>query len=456
MPVFEMRSPMLPCAETVFNYHARPGAFQRLTPPWQRIRLIRASGGIRDGDVLEFQICKGPLRLTWHAVHQDFREAHGFSDKQTRGPFKHWLHEHRFLPSGNGTMLLDRVHYELPLAPLLSGPSAPMMNRVLRKLFRFRHQRTRADLELQAPFAQHPGKTLVFFGAMSPLTRDMAAFLSTCGHRVFQQEDNPSEGNGNRFHLLPYLGRGRHYPLEEADVLIHTNRSFPDEAGSAPNGCDYLEYLVRALETGSNRPPLLLHLHRRFQGPDYTDNPGLDFRKDRLRNHNRKRREALLDRLADLSGHEAHLHLGHLIGPPMSHLVRLLLELETYLFLQRDARSPYFHWISRQDAIGAFHHLIHQVKPPTHLALVAPQPASRAQLQRLLLARNFLGYSFNRLLKVFPWAFPGQTPDRDPDLDAMPRLSMLDYPFLTPDLSTALAHEYGEVVNSWPGAFEES
>ena len=38
MPIFEWRSVMPASADEVFAYHARPGAFRRLAPPWQKLR----------------------------------------------------------------------------------------------------------------------------------------------------------------------------------------------------------------------------------------------------------------------------------------------------------------------------------------------------------------------------------------------------------------------------------
>ena len=36
-------------AEAVFDWHEAPGAFERLTPSWERVRVLSHEGGIRDG-----------------------------------------------------------------------------------------------------------------------------------------------------------------------------------------------------------------------------------------------------------------------------------------------------------------------------------------------------------------------------------------------------------------------
>ena len=44
MPIFIRRSRIPAPAEAVFDWHARPGAFERLTPPWQPVEIVERSG----------------------------------------------------------------------------------------------------------------------------------------------------------------------------------------------------------------------------------------------------------------------------------------------------------------------------------------------------------------------------------------------------------------------------
>jgi len=47
--VFVQRSGLAASAAEVFQWHARPGAFERLTPPWEHVRIVEKHGGIEDG-----------------------------------------------------------------------------------------------------------------------------------------------------------------------------------------------------------------------------------------------------------------------------------------------------------------------------------------------------------------------------------------------------------------------
>lgn len=69
-------------AEAVFDWHAAPGAFERLTPPWERVRVLRHEGGIRNGARVSLLVGPGPLSLRWELEHRDYRHGRSFTDVQ--------------------------------------------------------------------------------------------------------------------------------------------------------------------------------------------------------------------------------------------------------------------------------------------------------------------------------------------------------------------------------------
>ena len=67
MPTFVKRSRMDAPAEEVFRWHARPGAFERLTPPWEKVEVLARSGGLEAGARVTLRTSAGAairLRLT--------------------------------------------------------------------------------------------------------------------------------------------------------------------------------------------------------------------------------------------------------------------------------------------------------------------------------------------------------------------------------------------------------
>jgi hypothetical protein len=133
-------------AERLFAWHAEPGALERLTPPWERARVVRRTGTIRDiGSRVEMRVRIGPLWRTWISEHTACEEGRMFRDVQIKGPFARWEHTHRFEPDGPSACYLeDRVEYALPLGALGKLFAGGFVRRKLDRLFAYRHDFTAA------------------------------------------------------------------------------------------------------------------------------------------------------------------------------------------------------------------------------------------------------------------------------------------------------------------------
>jgi ligand-binding SRPBCC domain-containing protein len=130
-------------AETVFGWHAEPGALERLTPPWEKIEIIERARGIRAGDSGAMWVYTGPFRMRWSFEHRDYIEGRQFRDVQTAGPFRRWEHTHLFTPEGpEACRLEDRIAYELPFGALGNFFGGWLVRRKLARVFAYRHRVT--------------------------------------------------------------------------------------------------------------------------------------------------------------------------------------------------------------------------------------------------------------------------------------------------------------------------
>ncbi len=222
MPVFEKTSAMPVSAAELFAWHARPGAFQRLRPPWERIRVLEQTGGIRDGGRLAMEIDKGPLRLRWVAQHVDYQEGVRFCDEQVEGPFARWRHEHRVEPDGEQRSILrDRVQWELPL-----GKAGEMMGKgatqtMLERMFHHRHERTRRDLERHQAFADRPRLTIAVTGASGMIGSELTAFLEGGGHQVRRVTRRRPEAGSSQPYWNPEAGEVAAEGFRGVDAVVH-------------------------------------------------------------------------------------------------------------------------------------------------------------------------------------------------------------------------------------------
>ena len=143
MGKFVQRSEIAASAQAVFDWHEAPGAFERLTPPWEHVRVLRHEGGIRDGARVSLLVGPMPFALRWDLTHVDYKLGESFTDTQTKGPFKQWTHVHQMIPIGPDRCALeDRIDYVLPGGWLGRMIGEPIMKRKLKKLFAYRHEVT--------------------------------------------------------------------------------------------------------------------------------------------------------------------------------------------------------------------------------------------------------------------------------------------------------------------------
>ena len=56
MPIL-VRSSIMPApVHSLAAWHFRPGALERLVPPWENARVLQASGGIADGSTVTLRL----------------------------------------------------------------------------------------------------------------------------------------------------------------------------------------------------------------------------------------------------------------------------------------------------------------------------------------------------------------------------------------------------------------
>lgn len=222
MPVFRHSSSLSHSLERVFSWHEMPGALQRLTPPWEDVRVARASGGIRDGAKVDLVMKKGPLELAWEIEHVDFEENRQFVDVQRKGPFERWVHTHRFEsdPAG-GTRMEDVVEWEPPLGAAGEFFAGSMVERDLSRGFAFRHRRLAHDLDLHALFSDRPRLRVAITGAGGLIGRALSALLTSGGHEVVPMVRSRSRAVDGAVFWDPIGGQVDTAGLAGVDAVVH-------------------------------------------------------------------------------------------------------------------------------------------------------------------------------------------------------------------------------------------
>jgi ligand-binding SRPBCC domain-containing protein len=139
----------------VWGFFADPANLEELTPDFLRFRMItphpvRLVAGAR----IDYRLSLFGIPFAWRTRIEDVVPGDCFVDVQLAGPYRRWRHTHRFDDAPGGTLVGDRVEYELPLGPLGSLAHALFVARTLDAIFEFRRQRV--EVLLAAPALSGP------------------------------------------------------------------------------------------------------------------------------------------------------------------------------------------------------------------------------------------------------------------------------------------------------------
>jgi len=129
-----------PLAE-VFPFFADASNLEAITPEFLNFQILTPRPiPLRPGSLIDYQIKLFGLPLKWRTRIEEFDPPKRFVDVQLRGPYKLWHHTHEFLETGGGTLMTDRVRYQLAFGPLGSLAHILWVRRTLARIFDHRRQ----------------------------------------------------------------------------------------------------------------------------------------------------------------------------------------------------------------------------------------------------------------------------------------------------------------------------
>lgn len=178
--------------QTLFDYHTRPGAIDRLIPPWESVQMLQRGNSLSVGTQVSIRNKVGPLFLQWNAEHTVFEPPTRFQDIQRSGPFSKWIHDHLFEEiDPYHAKLTDRVDYRSKLPQPLDWLASGLIHSKIESMFRYRHQTTAQDLSLQKLLHtmrsdQSSCATIAVTGSNGMIGRRLCALASVLGFRVIR------------------------------------------------------------------------------------------------------------------------------------------------------------------------------------------------------------------------------------------------------------------------------
>lgn len=143
--VFQRATLVATTPEALFAFHADPGNITEVMPPTLKLVKLVTDGPAMEGRLIELQ-CRdwGIIPLRWLCRWKRVAPPNLLVDEIIRGPFRLFIHEHRFDAAGDGlTRMTDRVTYAWGRSWWGRLVSETGVRGYLTLLFGYRHYRTR-------------------------------------------------------------------------------------------------------------------------------------------------------------------------------------------------------------------------------------------------------------------------------------------------------------------------
>jgi len=206
----------------VFNWLERPGALERLTPPWERVRIMKKSGGLENGSRVTLRHRVGPYWQEWLIEHRDFIAGRQFRDIQILGPFNRWEHLHLVEPDGeNACFLEDRIEYRMPLLGLSQPVMGFWVRKRLQRMFAYRHAAAASDIAAHYACRDRGSLRILISASTGLLGSNLVPFLTAGGHRVVRLVRKPLHSAEEEIVWNPAVGELDPAQLEGFDAIIH-------------------------------------------------------------------------------------------------------------------------------------------------------------------------------------------------------------------------------------------
>lgn len=454
---FERRTRLEAPAEEVYRWHARPGAFERLSPPWDPPVVESRTGGIEDAGA-RVVLRVGPLGQRWVAEHYAAVPGREFRDRQIAGPFALWEHTHRMIPEGpEACTLEDRIEYALPAGAAGDALGGRAVRALLERMFAYRHRVTADDLVAHVACRGGRAMRVAITGSSGLVGSALVPFLTAGGHEVVRLVRRaPRREDEVRWD--PEARTIDAAALEGLDAVVNlSGANIADRRWSTARKALLrssrlvsTRLLAETLAGLKRKPKVLVSFsavgcygNRGDAWLTEKDAPADDF-LGRLSVEWEKAAEPAVTAGIRV----VHPRVGIVLGPAGGALGKMLLPFKAGVGGVLGAGTQYMSWIAIDDLLGVLHHLLDRPKLEGAVNAVAPEPVTNA------LFTKTLGRVLGRPTLVPAPAFAlrlafGEMADAALLASTRVRPARLEasgYRFRFPDLEGALRHLLGRTT----------
>jgi ligand-binding SRPBCC domain-containing protein len=123
--------------DQVFAFFAAAENLEALTPNWLRFQILSAQPIVmRPGALIDYRLRLHGMPMKWRTKIEVWDPPRAFVDTQVRGPYRTWIHTHRFTEHAAGTLVEDDVEFRVLGGRAIGWLAA----RDLKRIFTYRHE----------------------------------------------------------------------------------------------------------------------------------------------------------------------------------------------------------------------------------------------------------------------------------------------------------------------------
>lgn len=441
-------------ADEVYQYHFRPGAFQRQAQPWMDMELLEQSGNVTEGR-MTISVGKGFFKQIWESEHKTNVSGRQFKYIQIKGPFNFWEHTHSIESDGDQiSTLTDSITYRKPW--YISSSS---VTKELDRLFKYRHTLTVNDMRIRQQFLQKGGKSLkiLIAGSSGLIGTDLIPFLTTQNHSVKTLVRKKEAVKENSFYWNPDQEEINRDELEGFDVII--NLAGDNIAGGRwtkakkkailESRIKSTRTLTRAIKNLKKPPELFLNASaigfygdRGDEWVTESSSSGDGFLADVCRQWEAAAKEAERPETRVVT-----LRTGVVLSPKGGALGKMLTPFKMGLGGVIGSGKQWVSWVAVEEMLSIIHHIISTKEIAGPINAVSPNPVTNGEFTKTL--GKVLGRPSVFPLPAFLAKLLFGKEMAEETLLASVRvkpavLEKTNYRFLFPDLEGALRHMLGK------------
>ncbi|MEE2907193.1 MAG: SRPBCC family protein [Planctomycetota bacterium] len=100
--------------DEVFPFFADARNLEKITPSLLQFKVVtQGEIEMKPGALIDYRLKIRGVPIKWRTEITAWEPPARFEDRQLKGPYRQWIHEHTFVDEGETTLMQDQVRYKV-------------------------------------------------------------------------------------------------------------------------------------------------------------------------------------------------------------------------------------------------------------------------------------------------------------------------------------------------------